>query len=56
MSQQEFINVLTPIGRIISGSVHDANTTDSEGRPLVIKNGPNAGQPREEYTIGFSGS
>lgn len=51
---QEFINILTPVGRIISGSCHESRKEDSDGRPLIIKNGPNAGQPREEYGIGLA--
>ena len=54
MSQKEIINFLTPVGRLISGSVTEARTEDSEGRPLVYKSGPNVGQPREEYGIGIA--
>lgn len=54
MSQKEIINFLTPVGRLISGSVTEPRTEDSEGRPLVFKSGPNAGQPREEYGIGIA--
>lgn len=54
MSQKEFINVLTPVGRIISGSCHEANKEDAQGRPLIVKSGPNAGQPRESYGIGLA--
>ena len=51
---KEIINFTTPVGRIISGSVHTANTTDQNGNPLVTKSGPNAGQPRQEYSIGLA--
>lgn len=54
MSQKEIINFLTPVGRLISGSVTESRKEDSEGRPLVFKSGPNAGQPREEYGIGIA--
>ena len=54
MSQKEIINFLTPVGRLISGSVTEARTEDSEGRPMVFKSGPNVGQPREEYGIGIA--
>jgi len=39
----------TPVGRLVAGSVYNANTTDWQGAPLVTKTGPNAGQPRSEY-------
>lgn len=54
MSQKEIINFLTPVGRLISGSVTEVRTEDSEGRPLVFKSGPNVGQPRGEYSIGIA--
>lgn len=41
--------IITPIGRLVQGSVHTPNTTDMEGKPLVYKSGANAGQPRQEY-------
>jgi len=42
-------NILTPVGRLVAGSVYNANTTDWQGAALVTKTGPNAGQPRSEY-------
>lgn len=47
MSQR--INITSPVGRIVMGSLYDPSTTDAEGKPLVIKTGPNAGQPRVNY-------
>ena len=41
--------LLTPVGRLVAGSVYTPNTTDWQGAPLVIKTGPNAGQPRTEF-------
>jgi hypothetical protein len=43
--------ILTPVGRLVQGDCFVPQTTDSEGKPLLIKNGPNAGQPRVEYYI-----
>ena len=43
------INLTTPVGRLVRGSLYKANTTDSDGKPLVFKHGPNAGQPRVQY-------
>lgn len=45
----EATNYTFPVGRIVEGSVHRANTTDMQGRPLTVKNGPNAGQPKTEF-------
>lgn len=42
-------NILTPIGRLVAGSVYTANDKDYQGNPLTIKTGPNMGQPRIEY-------
>lgn len=41
--------ILTPVGRLVQGDCFEAQTTDAEGKPLLIKHGPNAGQPRVEY-------
>ncbi len=47
MSQRE--NILTPVGRLVQGSLYDPNTTDAENKPLVIKTGAQAGQPRVDF-------
>jgi hypothetical protein len=49
MNNKNRTDILTPVGRIVAGDVFKANTTDAQGRPLTIKSGPNAGQPRTEY-------
>jgi hypothetical protein len=38
-----------PVGRMVMGSLYKGSTTDAEGKPLVIKNGPNAGQSRTNF-------
>lgn len=43
------VNITSPVGRIVMGSLYDPGTTDAEGKPLVVKTGPNAGQPRVNY-------
>lgn len=53
MSNQP-LSFTTPIGRIINGNPHDGHNTDHQGNPLVIKSGPNAGQPRTEYRFGVA--
>jgi hypothetical protein len=43
------VNITSPVGRLVMGSLYDPKTTTGEGQPMVIKNGPNAGQPRVDY-------
>lgn len=47
MSNRE--ELLTPVGRLVQGSLYEGQTTDAENRPLVYKTGPNMGQPRMDY-------
>lgn len=47
-------DILTPVGRLVSGGLYKPNTQDAEGRPLVVKNGQNAGQPRVEYVVAIA--
>ena len=48
------INFLTPIGRFVQGDLFKGRETDMEGKPLVIKSGPNAGQPRKDYFVALA--
>ncbi len=41
--------ITTPVGRLVRGSLYKGNTTDAENKPLVVKSGPNMGQPRVDY-------
>lgn len=43
------IDLLTPVGRLVQGSLYEGSDTDLENRPRVYKTGSNAGQPRTEY-------
>lgn len=43
------IQLLTPVGRLVQGSLYDAQTTNAEGKPLTVRTGANAGQQRKEY-------
>lgn len=43
------INLTSPVGRIVMGSLYAGSDKDAEGKPLVVKTGPNAGQPRTNY-------
>lgn len=43
------VDFLTPVGRLVAGNLYEPNTTDAEGKPLVVKSGANAGQAREDW-------
>ena len=43
------INITSPVGRLVAGSLYKARTTDFDGNPLKVKTGPNAGQDRKDY-------
>jgi hypothetical protein len=43
------VNITTPVGRIVQGSLYDKQTKDFDGNLLVVKTGLNAGQPRISY-------
>jgi len=42
-------NFTTPVGRLVQGSTSKPQTTDQAGKPIVVKTGPNAGQPTQKY-------
>jgi hypothetical protein len=48
------MNITSPVGRIVSGSLYKPNNKDFDGNPLVTKTGPNAGQPRVVYYFGLA--
>lgn len=48
MSTQK-VNLTSPVGRIVAGNLYKPNVTDFDGKPLTVKTGPNAGQPRTNY-------
>lgn len=47
MSNRE--DLLTPVGRLVQGSLYNGQTTNAENKPLEYKTGPNAGQPRVDF-------
>lgn len=44
-------NFTTPVGRLVMGSLTTPQTTDADGKPLLVKTGPNAGQPTQKFFI-----
>lgn len=43
------VQITFPPGRLVDGDIYKPNTTDADGKPLVVKSGPNAGQARVDY-------
>ena len=50
----EKVNITSPVGRFVMGSLYKPRTTDFDGKPLVYKTGQNAGQPRVDYFIALA--
>lgn len=51
MSKHQFT---TPVGRLISSGLYEPRTTDYDGKPLTVKTGANAGQPRKDFSFGVA--
>lgn len=46
--------ILFPPARMVQGNLYEPRTTDALGNPLVVKNGPNRGQPRQDFYFAFA--
>jgi hypothetical protein len=44
----------SPMGRIVQGSVSEAQTKDQQGNLRVVKSGPNIGQPAPQFFIALA--
>lgn len=44
----------TPVGRFVSGNLYTPQTKDADGKPLLIKNGPDTGKPTQKFTIAIA--
>jgi len=51
MAQAERITVLFPVGRFVGGNLYEPNTKDDQGNPLLVKSGPNKGQPTQQFYL-----
>lgn len=49
MSATNRHNFTTPVARMVNGNLYTPLTKDADGKPLLIKNGPNTGQPTQKY-------
>ena len=49
MSTRTPLNMLLPPGRLVSGSVYEAQTKDQDNKPIVYKTGDKAGQPAKRW-------
>lgn len=54
MAKDNALELMLPVGRLVGGSLVKAKTEDWEGRPLVVKTGPNAGQPRSTFDFAIA--
>lgn len=43
------VNITSPVGRLVAGSLYKPSTTDKAGNPLIIKNGQNKGQATQRF-------
>jgi len=50
----EKINYLTPVGRMVTGDLFKPNTTNMDGSPLLVKSGPQKGQPGQQFVCGLA--
>lgn len=50
----DMIQFTTPVGRLVGGSVDKAIVTDADGKPLMIKSGPNMGKPTVKYYVALA--
>jgi hypothetical protein len=51
MAKQRFVS---PVGRLVQGSVDEPQTKDAQGNLRVVKTGPNTGQPNPQFFIGVA--
>jgi hypothetical protein len=42
-------DILTPVGRLVGGSLYKGSDKDADGKPRTIKTGANAGQPATQW-------
>jgi hypothetical protein len=50
----ELIYFTTPVGRLVGGSVDKPQDKDADGKPLIIKSGPNIGKPTVKYYVAIA--
>jgi hypothetical protein len=48
------VNLLTPVGRLVMGSLYKPSTKDADGNPLTFKSGENVGKARVNYFLALA--
>lgn len=48
------VEITTPVGRLVQGSLYVPQTTDMDGKPLEYKTGANKGMPRVTYFVALA--
>lgn len=43
------VTIVSPVGRMVQGSLYNGDANDMDGKPNVYKSGPNAGQPYRAF-------
>ena len=54
MSNDKPVEFTSPVGRIVWGSLYEPNTKDFDGKPMVVKSGPDAGKPTQRFEFGVA--
>jgi len=54
MSANQTVTFTTPVGRLVQGDCFEGQKTDNEGRPHLVKSGPNVGQPQTKFYLGVA--
>lgn len=49
MSKLDPISILLPVARLVEGDLYTASDKDADGKPRLVKSGPNTGQPTQQY-------
>lgn len=42
------------VGRLVTGDIYVPQTKDFDGKPMVVREGPKAGQPTQKFTLGLA--
>lgn len=54
MANETRIQFITPVGRLVGGSVNTPRDKDADGKPLLVKSGVNQGKPTVQYYLALA--